>query len=60
MNFSSTAFDQLQGDLGTLAAKAKPTEMPDTERVARAKHVFLKRMSIGLAMNLESCIDCGM
>ena len=60
MNFTSTAFDQLQGDLGTLAAKAKPTEMPDAERVARAKHVFLKRMSIGLAMNLESCIDCGM
>ena len=34
--------------------------MPDAERVARAKHVFMKRMSIGLAMNLESCIDCGM
>ena len=60
MNLASTAIDQLQEDLGTLAAKATPTDMPDTERVARARHVFLKRMSIGLAMNLESCIDCGM
>jgi len=60
MNVTSTAIDQLQEDLGALAAKAKPTDMPDAERVARAKHVFVKRISMGLAMNLESCIDCGM
>jgi Fe-S oxidoreductase len=60
MNVTSAAIDQLQGDLGALAAKAQPTDMPDAERVARAKHVFMKRMSIGLAMNLESCINCGM
>lgn len=60
MTATSVAIEQLQGDLGQLAEKAKPTEMPDTERVARAKHVFMKRMSIGLAMNLESCIHCGM
>jgi len=60
MTATSEAFDQLQADLGQLAASARPTEMPDKERVARAKHVFMKRMSIGLAMNLESCVDCGM
>ena len=60
MNLASTAIDRLQEDFGALAARAEPTEMPDAERVARAKHVFMKRMSIGLAMNLESCIDCGM
>jgi Fe-S oxidoreductase len=60
MNLASTAMDRIQEDIGALAAKAEPTEMPDAERVARAKHVFMKRMSIGLAMNLESCIDCGM
>lgn len=60
MNQTSTAFDKLHEDVGALAAKAVPTEMPDSERVARAKHVFMKRMSMGLAMNLESCIDCGM
>ena len=60
MNVTSTAIDQLQEDLGALAARAKPTDMPDAERVARAKHVFVKRISMGLAMNLESCIDCGM
>jgi len=57
---TSAAIDQLQGDIGQLAARAKPTEMPDAERVARAKHIFLKRTSLGLAMNLESCIHCGM
>ena len=60
MTVTSAAIEQLQQDLGALAARAKATEMPDAERVARAKHVFLKRMSIGLAMNLESCIHCGM
>ena len=59
MNVSTTAIDQLQEDLQALAARAKPTDMPDAERVARAKHVFVKRISLGLAMNLESCIDCG-
>jgi Fe-S oxidoreductase len=60
MNQTSTAIDSLHEDVGALATKAVPTEMPDSERVARAKHVFMKRMSMGLAMNLESCIDCGM
>ena len=60
MTATSAAFDQLRGDLEQLAGKAKPTEMSDAERIARAKHVFLKRTSIGLAMNLESCIHCGM
>ena len=60
MNVTSSAIDQLQEDLGALESQAEPTPMPDAERVARAKHVFMKRMSIGLAMNLESCIDCGM
>ena len=60
MTVTSAAINQLQGDLGALAAKASPTKMPDAERVARAKHVFMKRMSIGLAMNLESCVSCGM
>jgi len=60
MTVTSGAFDQFKADLGQLAARARPTEMPDAERVARAKHVFMKRMSMGLAMNLESCIDCGM
>jgi Fe-S oxidoreductase len=60
MTVTPAALEQLQEDLGQLAATARPTEMPDAERVARAKHIFLKRMSIGLAMNLESCIHCGM
>jgi Fe-S oxidoreductase len=60
MNVTSTAIEQLQEDFDALADAAETTEMPDAERVARAKHVFMKRMSIGLAMNLESCIDCGM
>jgi len=60
MNVASAAMEQFQDDIGGLITRAEPTEIPDAERVARARHVFMKRMSIGLAMNLESCIDCGM
>lgn len=60
MNNPAPGIDQLHADIATLAAKALPTEMSDEDRVARAKHVFMKRTSMGLAMNLESCINCGM
>jgi len=60
MNVASSAITQLQQDIGALGTKTEPAEMADAERVARVKHVFMKRMSMGLAMNLEACIDCGM
>ena len=60
MTAPSPAIDQLNAEFATLATTAQPTEMSDEDRVARAKHVFMKRTSIGLAMNLESCINCGM
>ncbi len=60
MNIPLAAMEQMNVDVAALVTKAQPTEMPDEERVARTKHVFMKRMSMGLAMNLESCINCGM
>lgn len=60
MSLASTSIDKLQHDISALGSRAEPSDMPDEERVARAKHVYMKRMSMGLAMNLESCIDCGM
>lgn len=60
MSGLSVAVDQLHADLKQLGSKVTPPELTNEERVARAKHVFMKRMSMGLAMNLESCIACGM
>jgi Fe-S oxidoreductase len=37
-----------------------PPEMPDDERVKRARDVFLANLDGAMAVDLESCIHCGM
>lgn len=36
-----------------------PTELPDAERVARAKAVMRAKIDRGLAIDLEACVHCG-
>jgi Fe-S oxidoreductase len=52
--------DAFRASIGDLAQRAEPTPMADGERVTQAKRVFAERIGVGLAMNLESCIHCGM
>jgi Fe-S oxidoreductase len=60
MSATAAVLQQFREDIKGLASKARPTDMPDAERVDRAKHVFMKRLGAGIAINIESCIHCGM
>ncbi|MCB1723476.1 MAG: (Fe-S)-binding protein [Gammaproteobacteria bacterium] len=43
-----------------LPNRARPTDCPDGERVARAKAVFAAKLDATKATHLESCIHCGL
>ncbi len=53
-------FSLFYGMVGQIGGLARPTEMPDAERVHRAKRVFLEKLDADMAVELESCIHCGM
>lgn len=42
-----------------LGQMAQKVEMPDAERVTRAKGVMLAKIDRGMALDLESCVNCG-
>jgi Fe-S oxidoreductase len=49
-------FGEAISHLGEMARKA---DMPDAERVARAKAVMLAKIDRPMAVDLESCVKCG-
>jgi Fe-S oxidoreductase len=53
-------FQMFMGMVGQLGSLAKPTDMPDAERVSRAKKVFLEKTTWDIATELEGCIHCGL
>ncbi|MEN8176611.1 MAG: (Fe-S)-binding protein, partial [Pseudomonadota bacterium] len=54
------SFALFYGMANNLADLAKPVEMPDEERVKRVKQVFLEKLDADMAVELESCIHCGL
>jgi Fe-S oxidoreductase len=54
------AFNNLAQSIARLASSAPPVELPDAERVARAKRVFIQKTDAQVALDLESCLHCGM
>lgn len=54
------ALDALSQGLKRLASAAPPVALPAAERVARAKQVFIKHTDAAVALDLESCLHCGM
>lgn len=52
-------FKQFQGAIAHLGALAKPEPLADAERVARAKAVMRRKTDRALALDLESCVNCG-
>lgn len=60
MSVNMDIFNGFLGQIKTIGDRAQPTEMPDAERVSRAKQVFLTKIDKVAAMDLESCIHCGM
>ena len=54
------AFAMFYGMAANVGDLATPVEMPPEERVKRAKNVFLEKLDANMAIELESCIHCGM
>lgn len=55
MNIFNGFLSQMKG----LGQMAQPTDMPDEQRVTKAKQVFRQKIDKKMAMDLESCIHCG-
>ena len=52
-------FKQFQGAIAQLGKMAQPEPLADDERVARAKAVMRRKTDRSLALDLESCVNCG-
>jgi len=60
MSVNMQVFQGFAEQIKTLGERALPTDMPDEERVSKAKAVFLSKLNTVEAVDLESCIHCGM
>jgi Fe-S oxidoreductase len=60
MSAEQAAFTAFRESLAKLAADAPATDLPDEERIARARSAFMSKLDRQTAIDLESCIHCGM
>jgi Fe-S oxidoreductase len=60
MSADPATFDDFRQSLGSLAAAAPAVEMNDEERMERARDAFVSRLDRQAAVDLETCIHCGM
>jgi Fe-S oxidoreductase len=54
------ALEKLAQGMGRLASAAPPVDLSADERVRRAKRVFIQKTDAAVALDLESCLHCGM
>jgi len=52
-------WQQFRGGIQQLPQMGQRTDMPDAERVKRAKATFLNKINENAAVDLEACIHCG-
>jgi Fe-S oxidoreductase len=62
MSTSSDAarFEAFDAEVRSLAAKAPPVELNEAERVRQAKRKMVEQLDSRTAMDLETCVHCGM
>jgi Fe-S oxidoreductase len=61
MSLNQASFQEFRETIRKLGETVQPVEgLTDDERVRRAKQVFLTRVHSAMAMDLETCIHCGM
>lgn len=60
MSMNYEVFQQFGQMAGQLAGMDQPVEMPDHERVQRAKRKMIAELTAPMANALESCIHCGL
>jgi Fe-S oxidoreductase len=56
----SLAFGAFQKKVDALPDQAAPTKLSEQDQVARAKAVMISKIDSRVAMELETCIHCGM
>jgi heterodisulfide reductase subunit C len=60
MTVDMRVFQGFAEQIKTLGSHAQPTDMPDEEPVRLAKAVFLAKLDTVNAVDLESCVRCGL
>lgn len=60
MAINMNVFRGFIGQIKLLPQMAQPTDCPDDERVRRASAVFAAKLDAAKAIQLESCVHCGM
>jgi Fe-S oxidoreductase len=60
MTVDQAAFGEFQHSLEQLAANAPTDTLDDNERLARARNTFMTKIDRRTAVDLETCIHCGM
>ena len=54
------AFSFFYGMVNNIKDLYQPVEMPDAERVSRARQTFVTGLTGNMATALESCVHCGL
>ena len=60
MTGNGISLDDFRESLAQLASKVSREELSDDERVARAKAKFIEKIDRRMAVDMETCIHCGM
>jgi Fe-S oxidoreductase len=60
MNAQATSFADFQNTLQQIGKNATREDLSDAERVRRAKKVFLRQLDGRRAVDIDTCLQCGM
>ena len=60
MSMAQSAFDEFRASLSQLGQSAPSDDLSDEQRVARANNTFLARLDRRTAIDMDTCIHCGM
>ena len=60
MNAQAMSMQDFQARLNELGKNVEARDMPDEERVKRAKQAFMRKLDGRRAVDLDTCIHCGM
>jgi len=60
MSVDNTAFQEFRASIDKLGNELPDDGLTGEERVRRAKNTFMQKLDSGMAVDLETCIHCGM
>lgn len=60
MNVDNTAFEEFRASIDRLGADTPEDGLSSEERVKRAKRTWMSKLDSRMAVDLETCIHCGM